>query len=172
MPICNYSVRNVPKLTVSKRLRKPPAQHDPSKEYQFRYRAKRHSTLPHVVKFSGGRSSGMLLFTFLENRILDAARGDVIVFNNTSAEHLIPIASYRTAARPLSGTAFRSSGLSFRPTRTPETVNGRGSPPTVLSTINQSQPTTPMDSTGRGKSSRNSCPGPATFRTSSRVFAR
>ena len=53
----------------------------------FRYRAKRHRDLPHVVKFSGGRSSGMLLFTLLENRLLDASRGDVIVFNNTSAEH-------------------------------------------------------------------------------------
>ena len=29
----------------------------------------------------------MLLFTLLENRILDANRRDVIVFNNTSAEH-------------------------------------------------------------------------------------
>ena len=83
----HYAVRDVPKFTVSKQLRKPPTQHDPSKNYQFRYRAKRHSTLPHVVKFSGGRSSGMLLFTLLENRILNADRGDVILFNNTSAEH-------------------------------------------------------------------------------------
>ncbi len=82
-----HAIRNVPKLTVSKRLRKPPPRHDPLKEYQFRYRAKTHSTLPHVVKFSAGRSSGMLLFTLLKNRILDASRGDVIVFNNTSAEH-------------------------------------------------------------------------------------
>ena len=29
----------------------------------------------------------MLLFTLLENRILNADRGDVILFNNTSAEH-------------------------------------------------------------------------------------
>ena len=83
----HYAIRDVPKLTVSKRLRKPPAKHDPSKEYQFRYRAKKHSTLPHVVKFSGGRSSGMLLFALLENGLLDPERGDVIVFNNTSAEH-------------------------------------------------------------------------------------
>ena len=82
-----YDIRDVPKLTVSKRLRKPPPKHDPSKEYQFRYRAKKHSTLPHVVKFSGGRSSGMLLFALLENGLLDPERGDVIVFNNTSAEH-------------------------------------------------------------------------------------
>ena len=65
--LTHYAVRNILKLTVSKQLRKPPTQHDPSKNYQFRYRAKRHSTLPHVVKFSGGRSSGMLLFTLLEN---------------------------------------------------------------------------------------------------------
>ena len=43
--------------------------------------------MPHVVKFSGGRSSGMLLFTLLENGILNSKRGDVIVFNNTSCEH-------------------------------------------------------------------------------------
>jgi 3'-phosphoadenosine 5'-phosphosulfate sulfotransferase (PAPS reductase)/FAD synthetase len=46
-----------------------------------------HSRLPHVVKFSGGRSSGALLFSMLENGMLDANRGDVIIFNNTSAEH-------------------------------------------------------------------------------------
>ena len=85
--MASYAIRDVPKLTISRRLRKPPPKHDPSKEYQFRYRAKRHSLLPHVVKFSGGRSSGMLLFALLENGLLDAARGDVIVFNNTSAEH-------------------------------------------------------------------------------------
>lgn len=82
-----FAIRDVPKLTVSKRIKKPPPKHDPRKEYKFRYRAKKHSSLPHVVKFSGGRSSGMLLFALLDNRILDPNRGDVIVFNNTSAEH-------------------------------------------------------------------------------------
>ena len=43
--------------------------------------------LPHVIKFSGGRSSGMLLKLFLDNNLLDPKRGDVVVFNNTSAEH-------------------------------------------------------------------------------------
>lgn len=81
------TLRAVPKLTVSKRLRKPPRRHDPAKEYQFRYRAKDHVELPHIVKFSGGRSSGMLLFILLENKILRPDRGDVIIFNNTSAEH-------------------------------------------------------------------------------------
>ena len=83
----HLAIRDVPRLTVSRRLRKPPPKHDPTKEYQFRYRAKKHGSLPHVVKFSGGRSSGMLLFALLENRLLDPDRGDVIVFNNTSAEH-------------------------------------------------------------------------------------
>ena len=83
----DFAIRDVPKLTVSKRLRKPPPKHDPSKAYQFRYHAKKHSSLPHVVKFSGGRSSGMLLFALLENGLLNRHRGDVIIFNNTSAEH-------------------------------------------------------------------------------------
>ena len=82
-----FAIRDVPKLTVSGRLREPPRKHDPHKEYDFRYRSKEHRSLPHVVKFSGGRSSGMLLFALLENRLLDPDRGDVIVFNNTSAEH-------------------------------------------------------------------------------------
>lgn len=42
---------------------------------------------PHIVKFSGGRSSGMMLVNLLEQRALRPERGDVIVFNNTSAEH-------------------------------------------------------------------------------------
>ena len=42
---------------------------------------------PHIVKFSGGRSSGMMLMEMLENNQLIAKRGDVIIFNNTSAEH-------------------------------------------------------------------------------------
>ena len=43
--------------------------------------------LPHVVRFSGGRSSGMMLILLLDQGRLNAARGDVVVFNNTSAEH-------------------------------------------------------------------------------------
>ena len=56
-------------------------------QYQLEYQEEEHQALPHVFKFSGGRSSAMLLFTLLENRQLKARRGDVIVFNNTSAEH-------------------------------------------------------------------------------------
>ena len=48
------------------------------------------------MKFSGGRSSAMLLMTLLENDLLDAARGDVVVFNNTAAEHP---ATYRFTQR-------------------------------------------------------------------------
>ena len=55
--------------------------------YHFSYASKKHEELPHVVKFSGGRSSGMLLFVLLANKLLKAGRGDVVVFNNTSAEH-------------------------------------------------------------------------------------
>ncbi len=51
------------------------------------YDAPEHESLPHVVRFSGGRSSGMMLVLLLEQGLLLRDRGDVIVFNNTSAEH-------------------------------------------------------------------------------------
>ncbi len=81
------SIKGVPKLVVSKRLRRAPEAHDPGREYQFRYLDRHHAGLPHVVKFSGGRSSGMLLLTLLANGILKPERGDVVIFNNTSSEH-------------------------------------------------------------------------------------
>lgn len=68
----------------------------PRKSNTLRYQAKHHVDLPHIVKFSGGRSSGMLLFILLENGLLKADRGDVVVFNNTSAEHA---ETYRFVAR-------------------------------------------------------------------------
>ncbi len=86
--MANPVIRDVPKLRIAnrkKRFRQP--RHDPSDSYNLRYRSKKHPELPHVVKFSSGRTSAMLLFVLLENRLLDASRGDVIVFNNTSAEH-------------------------------------------------------------------------------------
>lgn len=61
-----------------------PTNHDPR---TLTYRDETHERLPHVVKFSGGRSSAMLLFTLAENGILKQERGDVVVFNNTSCEH-------------------------------------------------------------------------------------
>ncbi len=60
------------------------------------YRDRAHERLPHVVKFSGGRSSGMLLFSLLERGALERDRGDVVVFNNTAAEHP---ETYRFVAR-------------------------------------------------------------------------
>ena len=76
----------VPRLAISRELEMP-KRYDPDKIHSFRYRAQRHRDLPHVVKFSGGRSSGLLLFTLLENGFLKQERGDVVVFNNTSCEH-------------------------------------------------------------------------------------
>ncbi|MBF2754603.1 MAG: hypothetical protein ISN29_05015 [Gammaproteobacteria bacterium AqS3] len=46
-----------------------------------------HRLMPHVIKVSGGRSSGMLLLMLMEANQLDRKRGDVVMFNNTSAEH-------------------------------------------------------------------------------------
>lgn len=61
----------------------------PSNEFRLNleYDAGEHQSLPHVVKFSGGRSSGMMLMLLLEQRLLVPERGDVVLFNNTSAEH-------------------------------------------------------------------------------------
>lgn len=53
----------------------------------LRYRMPGYDTLPHVVKFSGGRSSAALAFELAEQGALDPKRGDVILFANTSAEH-------------------------------------------------------------------------------------
>ena len=86
VPDVNQPIRAVPRMYASREV--PGAKqlgvggHD-----GFRYRARAHQELPHVMKFSGGRSSGMLLFTLLENGLLTAERGDVVVFNNTSCEH-------------------------------------------------------------------------------------
>ena len=46
----------------------------------------RELKLPHVVRFSGGRSSGMMTLKLLADGALDPARGDVVLFNNTGAE--------------------------------------------------------------------------------------
>lgn len=85
----------------SARVREEPA-------YVLRYRAKGHERLPHVVKFSGGRSSGMLLFSLLQSGVLRADRGDVVVFNNTSAEHP---ETYRFVRRCAEAT--RNAGIPF-----------------------------------------------------------
>lgn len=80
------SVHKVPKLVIARRHQTAKQDERPPSQI-LRYRAKAHREFPHVVKFSGGRSSGMLLFALLENRLLDPDRGDVIVFNNTASEH-------------------------------------------------------------------------------------
>ena len=59
------------------------------------YRREEHREWPHVVKFSGGRSSAFMLLALLKSCVLKPSRGDVILFNNTSAEHP---ATYRFAA--------------------------------------------------------------------------
>jgi len=46
------------------------------------------TTLPRVVSFSGGRSSGMMTRNLIRTGQLSRERGDVIVFTNTSAEHI------------------------------------------------------------------------------------
>ena len=51
------------------------------------YRRPRHTTYPHVVKFSGGRSSALTALSLAENGTLKPERGDLVVFANTSAEH-------------------------------------------------------------------------------------
>lgn len=53
----------------------------------IRYRDDKHSQMPHVVKFSGGRSSAALALSLAEAGALDPERGDVVLFANTSAEH-------------------------------------------------------------------------------------
>ena len=80
------SVRDIPKLRVSSRIQTPKF-FDPSKTSVFHYEARSHTLWPHVVKFSGGKTSGMLLFILLESGLLKPERGDVVIFNNTSAEH-------------------------------------------------------------------------------------
>ena len=111
-PARSTPISDAPKLVVSKRLRRTPEAHDPQREYQFLYLDKYHAELPHVVKFSGGRSSGMLLLTLLANGILKSERGDVVVFNNTSSEHPRTYEFVRECK-----TATEQHGIPFFPCR-------------------------------------------------------
>ena len=52
-----------------------------------RYRHGDHVGLPHLVKFSGGRSSGAMLLSLAKHGALVAERGDAVLFANTTAEH-------------------------------------------------------------------------------------
>lgn len=84
--LAERTIQSPPKLRIDSRIKDKDV-YDPRKTYPFHYEAKAHRDLPHIVKFSGGKTSGMLLFTLLEGKLLNAERGDVVVFNNTSAEH-------------------------------------------------------------------------------------
>ena len=79
-------IKNTPGLKISRQI-KPPSYQTPSKNGSFHYEARDHKNLPHIVKFSGGRTSGMMMFTLLESGLLKRERGDAVIFNNTSAEH-------------------------------------------------------------------------------------
>ena len=59
----------------------------PKRLGSFVYRDRAHAELPHVVSFSGGRSSAALTFLAAEEGLLDPDRGDILLFANTSAEH-------------------------------------------------------------------------------------
>ena len=77
---------DIPRLRVSQKIKTPEA-FNAKGVSAFHYEDKEHKKLPHIMKFSGGKTSGMLLFVLLDAGLLKAERGDVVVFNNTSAEH-------------------------------------------------------------------------------------
>ena len=79
-------MNGIPRLRIRQHAREGGGR-DPDGRRTLTYRDAAHERLPHVVKFSGGRSSAMLLFTLLDNSILKQERGDVVVFNNTACEH-------------------------------------------------------------------------------------
>ena len=80
------AIKNVPRLMV-KQDSQPIHTNDHETVHNFCYDLAGHEDLPHVIKFSGGRTSGMMLFLLLESALLKAERGDVVLFNNTAAEH-------------------------------------------------------------------------------------
>lgn len=51
------------------------------------YRDPSHERLPHVVRFSGGRSSALMALRLASEGVLQHARADVVLFANTTAEH-------------------------------------------------------------------------------------
>ena len=83
----SQQMQDIPKLKLMAGIKPKDGGYDSDKTYPFQYEAKGHADIPHVVKFSGGKTSGMLLFTLLEAGLLKAERGDAVVFNNTAAEH-------------------------------------------------------------------------------------
>ena len=67
-----------------------------SKLNMIDYRSPGHVALPHIVSFSGGRSSAALTFMAADQGLLNPERGDIVLFANTSAEHP---GTYEFAAR-------------------------------------------------------------------------
>lgn len=53
----------------------------------LQYRDETHRDVPHIVSFSGGRSSAALAFMAAEEGLIRPERGDLLLFANTSAEH-------------------------------------------------------------------------------------
>ena len=53
----------------------------------LKYRACHQEHFAHVARFSGGRSSAMMTLILAEAGLLQAERGDVVLFANTTAEH-------------------------------------------------------------------------------------
>lgn len=53
----------------------------------LQYRDDAHRDLPHILSFSGGRSSAALAFMAADEGLLRPERGDLLLFANTSAEH-------------------------------------------------------------------------------------
>lgn len=51
------------------------------------YRDNAHRELPHILSYSGGRSSAALALMAAEEGLLRPERGDLLLFANTSAEH-------------------------------------------------------------------------------------
>lgn len=51
------------------------------------YRRPEERDMPHVVKFSGGRSSASMLLSLARSGVLSPSRKDVVMFANTTAEH-------------------------------------------------------------------------------------
>ena len=56
-------------------------------EAALAYREPSHERLPHVVRFSGGRSSALMALRLASDGVLRPGRGDVVLFANTTAEH-------------------------------------------------------------------------------------
>ena len=94
------SVDSIAMTSVSVGLPRSPASFIEASEMTIcgapRYVDPEHSKLPHIVKFSGGRSSAAMVLSLARCGALDASRRDLVLFANTTAEHT---ATYRFAAQ-------------------------------------------------------------------------